>query len=53
MGEAGRKTVAERFTWRAVGDEMEQAYQQIMSDQKRRSDVPVNLHLDMLEDTRT
>ena len=31
MGEAGRKAVAERFTWEAVAGEMEQAYQQITS----------------------
>ena len=29
MGEAGRKAVAERFTWEVVAGEMEKAYQQI------------------------
>jgi ubiquitin len=38
MGEAGRKTVAERFTWEVVAEEMEQAYKQVTSDRKRTSD---------------
>ena len=32
MGQAGRKAVAERFTWEGVAGQMEQAYQQITSD---------------------
>ena len=43
MGEAGRKTVAERFTWEAVAREMEQVYQQITSDRKRTSDPRIGL----------
>jgi glycosyltransferase involved in cell wall biosynthesis len=35
MGEAGRKTVAERFTWEAVARDMERAYQQVVSDWER------------------
>jgi glycosyltransferase involved in cell wall biosynthesis len=37
MGQAGRKTVAERFTWEVVAGDMERAYQQITSDRKRTS----------------
>jgi glycosyltransferase involved in cell wall biosynthesis len=35
MGEAGRKTVAERFTWDVIAGEMERVYQEITSDQQR------------------
>jgi len=52
MGEAGRKTVAERFTWEAIAGEMEQEYLQITSDRKRTSDSCGNPHLSLLKDTR-
>jgi glycosyltransferase involved in cell wall biosynthesis len=49
MGEAGRKTVAERFTWEVVAREMEQAYRQIASDQKHRPESCVNHYADSFE----
>jgi glycosyltransferase involved in cell wall biosynthesis len=32
MGQAGRQTVADRFTWRTIAAEMERAYQQVLSE---------------------
>ena len=52
MGEAGRKTVAERFTWEAIAGEMEQAYQQITSDRKRTQLACHSRVVSVLEDTR-
>jgi glycosyltransferase involved in cell wall biosynthesis len=52
MGHAGRKTVAERFTWGAIAAEMELAYQRITSGRKRPTTRCVNSRLDTLEDAR-
>ena len=34
MGEAGRRTVAERFTWEVIAGEMEQEYKQITGERR-------------------
>jgi glycosyltransferase involved in cell wall biosynthesis len=36
MGEAGRRTVAQRFTWEAIAGDMERAYQQILVGPRNR-----------------
>jgi glycosyltransferase involved in cell wall biosynthesis len=32
MGEAGRRAVAERYTWRVVAAQMEEAYERILAN---------------------
>ena len=49
MGAAGRKVVAERFTWEAVAGDMELAYRQIAGSRDRKCTSRIDPRLDTLE----